>query len=151
MHDRIIDAYLKDFVTQYGFVDLDEPTAFEHFVNYCVISKHHPDSFDPDDVSVGGDGDLGLDGVGILVNDHLALSAADVDYFKKSLRRLDAEFVFIQAKISPRFEAADIGTFLFGVRQFFDREEPQPANQQILQLHATNRFCTSGDQNNTSH
>jgi hypothetical protein len=69
MKDRIIEAYLKDFREQYCEADLDESLAFERFVNHCLISRHHPDPFDPEDVTVGGRGDLGLDGIGILVND----------------------------------------------------------------------------------
>jgi len=87
MRDRIIAAYLKDFIEQFGLSELNEAAAFEHFVNYYVTSKHHPDSFDPDDVAVGGTGDLGLDGVAVLVNDHLVSSREDVDYLKKTLRR----------------------------------------------------------------
>jgi hypothetical protein len=133
MKDRIIESYLKDFIGEFGFTSLDESKAFEHFVNYCVISKQHPDSFDPEDISVGGTGDLGLDGIGILVNDHLVFSKEDVDYLKKSLRRLDVQFIFTQAKTSPRFEAADIGTMLFGIRQFFEHTEP--GNASIRELH----------------
>ena len=112
MKDRIIGAFLKDFTAEFSLGYLDEAEAFEQFVNYCVVSKHHPDDFEPGDVSVGGAGDLGLDGIAILINDHLAFSSDDVDHLKMSLRRLDAQFIFVQAKTSPRFEAADIGTFI---------------------------------------
>jgi cold shock CspA family protein len=134
MRDRIVAAYLKNFTSQFGLADLSEAEAFEHFVNYCIISKHHPDPFEPDDVSVGGTGDLGLDGIGILVNDHLVYARSDVDYFKKALRRLDVQFVFIQSKSSAHFDAADIGTFLSGVRQFFVGQHAADANGKVLEL-----------------
>ncbi len=136
MRDRIIDAYLKDFLDQFGLAGLDESEAFEHFVNHSVISRHHPEGFEPYDVSVGGGGDLGIDGIGILVNDHLVFSAADVDYLKKTLRRLDVQFVFIQAKTSPHFEAADIGNLVAGVRQFFSQTAPPDVNDRIRELHS---------------
>lgn len=135
MRDRIIAAYLKDFIEQHRLSDLKEAEAFEHFVNYCVISKHYPDSFDPEEVSVGGSGDLGLDGVGILVNDHLVFSREGVDYFKKHLRRLDVQFVFVQAKTSPRFEAVEIGNVIAGIRRFFEDSEPLEANDSVRELH----------------
>ena len=131
MRDHILAAYLKDFVDQFGLSDLDEATAFEQFVNYYVISTHHADDFDPEDVSVGGSGDLGLDGIGILVNDHLTSAPSDVDHFKKDFRRLDVKFVFVQAKRSPHFDAAGIGTFFSGVRRFFETSPPTPASDQI--------------------
>ena len=135
MRDRIIEAYLADFVTEYGFQGRSESEVFEHFVNYCVVSKHHPDSFDPDDVSVGGTGDLGLDGLAILVNDHIVSSNEDVDYLKKALRRLDVQFIFVQAKASQRFESSEIGTVISGVRQFFNSSLPRDANDGIRSLH----------------
>ena len=131
MRDHILAAHLKDFVERFGLSDLDEATAFERFVNYYVISTHHADEFDPDDVSVGGSGDLGLDGIGILVNDHLTSAPSDVDHLKKDFRRLDVQFVFVQAKRSSRFEAAGIGTFFSGVRRFFETSLPSPASDQI--------------------
>jgi cold shock CspA family protein len=135
MRDRIIAAFLKDFVAEFGLSDLDESDAFEDFTNYCIISKHHPDEFDPEDVATGGFGDLGLDGLGVLVNDHLVFSEEDVDHLKKSLRRLDVDFIFVQAKTSPHFSGADIGTFISGVRRFLDKEAPAAANETILALH----------------
>ncbi len=131
MRDRILAAHLKDFVEVFGLSDLDEATAFERFVNYYVISTLHVDDFDLDEVSVGGFGDLGIDGIGILVNDHLAFAHSTVDHLKKDFRRLDVQFVFIQAKRSSRFEAAGIGTFFSGVRRFFEMSSPTSASDQI--------------------
>ena len=140
MKDRIIDAYLRDFVAEFGLADMEHTKAFEHFVNYCVISRHHLESFDPEDVSVGGGGDLGLDGVAILVDDHLVRCREDVDYFKNTLRRLDVDFVFTQAKMSPHFDVADIGSFVAGVRQFFEDSLPEGVNQTLLAFHAVKEY-----------
>lgn len=134
MKDQIIGAYLKDFTDQFGLATLAESEAFEQFVNYCVVSKHHPDAFEPEDVSAGGSGDLGLDGIAIIVNDHLVFSNNDVEHLKKVLRRLDVRFIFTQSKTSSHFDGADIGTFFNGVRQFFGRSEPVGANADILAL-----------------
>lgn len=86
MKDRIVEAYLKEFRERFGFTALDEAAAFEHFVNHNIISRHHPDPFDPEDITVGGSGDLGIDGLGILVNDHLVFEASAVDYLKRQLQ-----------------------------------------------------------------
>lgn len=136
MHDQILSAYLRDFVEKFGLGSLKEDEAFERFVSYCVIAKHYAGTFDPDEVCVGGAGDLGLDAVAIIVNDHLVFSKEDVDHLKKTLRRLDAQFVFVQAKTSPKFEATEIGTFISGARQFFERNLPTEANASLRDLHA---------------
>jgi len=135
MKDRILAAHLEDFRTQFGLATLGESDAFEAFANYCVVAQQYPDAFDPSELGVGGGGDLGLDGIGILVNEHLVASNSDVDHFKSVLRRLDAQFVFIQAKVSPSFEAADIGTFISGVRTFFQEGLAAEANTAVRTMH----------------
>ena len=135
MRDRILTAFLQRFVDTFGLGQLEEPSAFEHLTSHCVISKHTPESFDPGEIVVAGPGDIGLDGVGVLVNDHLVSSVEDVQHFQETLRRLDVQFVFVQAKTSPRFDSAGIGTFISGVRQFFQSDPPEAANERILALH----------------
>ena len=134
MKDRIVEGYLKDFAEKHALPASDEAKAFEHFINYCVISREHPENFDFEDVSIGGGGDYGIDGIAILVNDHLVTSVEEVDFFKKTLRRLDARFLFIQSKTSDKFDSGDIGNFLFGVRTFFNTAAPVAANPQIERL-----------------
>ncbi|HZP19269.1 MAG TPA: AIPR family protein [Bauldia sp.] len=135
MQDQIIAAYMRDFLETYSLVGIEDSAAFEHFVNYCIVSKHHPDHFDPEDLSVGGSGDLGLDGLAILVNDHLVFDIAAVDHLKKQLRRLDVQFIFIQSKRSHSFDGGDISTFALGVPQFFQQNLPQNASNDIRVLH----------------
>jgi hypothetical protein len=157
--DPIIESYLGDFSTEYKKSHLTEPEQFEHFVNYCVMAKHYTEAFDPDDVSIGGGGDLGIDGVGIFVNDHLVLAESDVDFLKKSLRRLDVEFVFVQSKTTPAFDGGAIGTFLAGVRNFFEKVLPDTANADVRQAHALKEYiysltiparaCAPGDASST--
>jgi len=135
MKDRILASYLGAFVDQFGLGGLNETEAFEYFVNHCVVSKYHPDSFDPESVSVGGGGDLGLDGVAVVVNDHLVFAPEDVDHLKKALRRLDVQFVFVQAKTSAHFDGADIGSFISGVRHFFKSTLPREVNDRVRAAH----------------
>jgi hypothetical protein len=135
MKDRILAAHLQDFRRQFGLASLSEPDAFEAFANYCVVAPLYPDAFDPTDLRVGGGGDLGLDGIAILVNEHLASSDPDVDHFKALLKRLDADFIFIQATSAPRFDVADIGNFFSGVRSFFQDSLPNGTNDDVAAMH----------------
>jgi cold shock CspA family protein len=128
MKDRILSAYLKDFIDEFSLTGLAEGEAFERFASYCLVSKHYTEVFDPDDVVVGGPNDLGIDAIATLVNDHLVQSNEDVDHLKTTLRRLDVQFIFIQSKTTPRFEGAAIGTFVAGVRTYFSKASLQIAN-----------------------
>ena len=136
MKDRIIEGYLRDFSEKHALRAAEESKAFEHFINYCIISREHPENFDFEDVGVRGSGDYGIDGVAILVNDHLVTSTEEIEFFKKSLRRLDARFLFIQSKMGDKFDSGEIGNFLFGVRTFFNAAAPAAANSQIKRLRA---------------
>ena len=133
MNDRILTAYLNEFVEEFGYQSLKETDAFELFTSYFVVSKYSPEKFEPDEVGTGGPSDLGMDGIGIVVNDHLVHSKEDVDHFTEQLHRLDVRFVFVQAKTSSKFDGAGIGTFISGVRQFF-ASDPANANERVNSL-----------------
>jgi cold shock CspA family protein len=134
MKDRIIESYLNDFVEENYLSDLNEHEAFEQFINYCIVSKIHAETFDFEDISVGGGGDSGLDGIAILVNEHLVSSREDIEFFKNRLRRLDVQFIFIQSKTSQKFSMKEIGNFLFGVKSFFNTESEIIVNTQVEYL-----------------
>ena len=80
MDDRIVEGYLKDFTNANDLKDLSESEAFEHFINYCIVSREHPENFDYEAVSVGETG--GLDGIAVLVNEHIVNSKEEVDFFQ---------------------------------------------------------------------
>ncbi|WGV24604.1 AIPR family protein [Halotia branconii] len=133
--DRIIEAYLNDFRKEYNFSEnLEQSKLFEYFVNYCIISRLYPERFPLEDISVGGGGDMALDGVAIIVNDNLVFSPEEVDDLKAKLHRLDVKFIFIQSKSGNKFDVAKIGNFLFGVESFFDKETSGYINEDIQNL-----------------
>lgn len=129
--DKILTSYVEDFAVKQGFGSLPLVDQFHHFVNYCLVSRATSDSFDIEDLSTEGDGDTGVDGVAVLVNGHIVSSPEDVDYFRDRVGRLDVEFIFVQSKSGAHFSAAEIGTFLFGVREFFSETPQAPMNAAI--------------------
>jgi cold shock CspA family protein len=133
MRDQILDSYLNSFVTNRKMEALDESKSFEHFANFCVISKHYTEDFDPESVAVGGPDDLGIDGLAIILNDKLVSSIEEIDFFRNTFHRLDVQFIFIQSKRSPHFDSSEIGNFAAGVRHFFDRTKPEKMNRKIHQ------------------
>ena len=118
--DRIIESFMDDFKSDYNYPDIEKPKLFENFINYCLISKIYPDRSSIDKINVGGTRNPGIDGLAIMVNDHLVTSIEEVDYFVESTDRLDAEFIFVQTKMADKFEMAHIQTFMLCVNDFFN-------------------------------
>lgn len=129
MENKIISGYInEDFKKDFGIEETKEDVLFEMFANYCIISRIHPEAFSTDFdkiefLNIGGGEDTGIDGLGIIVNEHLVSSIDEIEDLKNFRKRLDVQFIFIQAKTSPKFEAEKVGTFIFGVKDFF-REQP---------------------------
>lgn len=133
--DKILEGYLAQFVSEKGVDYLDKEVTFEMLVNFNLLSRIVSDPVDLDGVSVGGGGDTSIDGLAIIVNDHIVTSKEEIDFFKKSLRRFDVKFVFTQAKTSEKFDMGDMGNFLFGVRSFFEKEPIKSANPRVKNAH----------------
>ena len=64
--DRITESLLKEFVHDNTLDSLSEETAFEYFCGSLITSRHHAESFVPEDIWVGGGGDSGMDCITIL-------------------------------------------------------------------------------------
>lgn len=122
MNDLVLEGFVNNFADAKGLTHLKPERLFEAFVCSSILKKYHQsESTDiEDEVLVGGSGDGGLDGIAIMVNGRLARAEQDVQFFVDKLRRLDVEFIFVQAKSSSSFNAANIGHFIFGVEQFFE-------------------------------
>ena len=121
INDLVLEGYVTSFAESRGLSHLPEDELFEAFAASSILRKLHQWEVTDlvESVLVGGGGDGGIDAIAILVNGRPVRTEEDVDFFQKNLRRLDVEFVFLQAKSSPRFQAKEIGNFLFGVEQFF--------------------------------
>jgi hypothetical protein len=74
MDNKILQGYLSDFKKDFNFSDtIKEDILFEHFCNYCILSKVHPeafynDNFKIEEINVGGGQDTGIDGIAIVVS-----------------------------------------------------------------------------------
>lgn len=143
MKDLVLDGFVKNFADARGLTHLERDKLFESFVFSSILKKYHQsDTMEIENGGlVSGSDDGGLDAVAIMVNGRPAQTEKDVQFFVEHLRRLDVEFVFMQAKFTTSFRAADIGTFVFGVEQFFAAvTESQPKIefsseiQQLVQL-----------------
>lgn len=117
MH-RIIKSHLESFVTSFSLEAEDEAKQFEKFATYSVISNRFSNTFDLDDV-VTGDGDEGIDGMAIVIDETILTSVEDAQQvFLSPRRNHDVEVVFIQAKRSEAFDLGDFLKFKEGVLRF---------------------------------
>lgn len=122
MNDIVLAGYIGSFLEARGLTHLSESEAFEAFAASTVLRRHHQTDIGDvaDGTLVGGQHDAGLDAIAIIVNGHTVNADTDVEFFLNQHRRLEVEFAFIQAKTSSAFDSASIGTFTFGVEQFFN-------------------------------
>ena len=145
--EPVLKAYLNNFKKSFdinttsptGVIDpLRESNAFERFVNYVLFSLDFPDIFTADIelldfVCVGGGHDTGIDGIGIKINERLVRSIDEVKEISQSSRKLNIEFIFIQSKMKPNFDAAELNNFGTGVKVFFS-EGYLPENAKIAEF-----------------
>lgn len=131
MKDQILKGYVEDFKTSFDVEVSDESTVFEHFVNYCVISKQYPRDFEYDDIHVGGSDDIGLDGIAFVVNGNIVTSPEAIEYLLNQNGYLNVSFSFIQTKKSSSFKGDQVGTLIFGIKNFFDDHPSIPENENI--------------------
>lgn len=125
MKDLVLKGFVKSFAESHGLAGEDASEVFEAFAASVVLRKFHAcDVPDLTDVLTSGTSDGGIDAVAILVNGRPIQTTEDLAFFSSRLRRFSFEFVFVQAKTSPEFHAGGIGTFMYGISQFFS-ESPK--------------------------
>src|SRR5690606_24326173 len=104
---------------------------FELFAIYCAVSSSYDEEFNTVSLSTGGDGDLTIDGIGIVVNGVLVSSADEAADLLAMNTFLDVKFIFVQAKSGSNFSGQEIGAFFDGVTEFFEENPTIPANSAI--------------------
>lgn len=128
--DLVTQNLVDSFKKEQGFPnDIENSTLFEHFVNYCIISKEYTDVFELEDVHVAGGNDLQLDGVAVIVNGLLINTNEEVDDLAATNKYIDAEFIFTQAKSGNNFNGAEISNMFYGARELFSQTPTLPRNK----------------------
>ncbi len=138
--DRITESLLTEFSAEHGIEALGEPKRFEHFASYLMVRAEHSESSDTADIVVGDDGqsgggtDTGIDGIAIIVNGFLISDLEELQNQLSSAGYLDCTFLFIQAETSSGFDGSKIGTFGFGVSDFFRVDPKLKRNARVSPL-----------------
>lgn len=134
--EPIIDTRFKRFRKSFELDHLKDTVAFERFVNHAILSSHQPDAFGADaqlldEICVGGDGDMGIDGIGIKLNGLLVRGIDEVDDILDRFKRASVEFIFIQSKYSKKFDRGDFLIFCSGALDFLSDEHRLPRNDKL--------------------
>jgi hypothetical protein len=129
--DRITKSLLDEFVKEQNLEALPEDKQFEHFACFLALSSHYDDTVQTEDFVTGEGSDTGIDAVATIINGALITDPDEVQDCLDQNGYLDVTFVFVQAERSTGFDAAKIGTFGFGVLDFFSEEPRMPRNAAI--------------------
>ncbi|MGZ1490592.1 AIPR family protein [Brevibacterium sediminis] len=132
--DRITKANLQAFRSEQSIPSsMEDWEAFEHFANFCFLTEHYDEEFDIYDVHTGGDDDLTIDGIAILVNGVLVTNIDDAQALLETNRHLEVSFIFVQAKTSSNFSGEQMTSFKDGVVEFFSEAPTWPVSEVIEQ------------------
>ena len=136
--EPMIKMELKKFKDYYDIND-DENIAFEKFVNFVLLSSHQPEAFSTnsyfiDSVHVGGENDMGIDGIGIKINETFVDTCQSVDDIIKLNNKINIEFIFVQSKYKSKFDSGEFGKFKDGMLDFLSEEHNELHNDKIEAL-----------------
>lgn len=122
MH-RIIQSHLKSFATSFGLESIAEPTQFEKFCTYSILSSRYSTEFELDDVTTSEEDD-GIDGISIVINEKPCTSEDEAkQIFESTRRNHDVDLVFVQSKSGESFDLGDFLKFKEGVLRFINSDE----------------------------
>ena len=132
----IIRVKLAKFREDYELHNCSDGVAFERFANRTILSAHQPSAFSVDDslledVCIGGQNDMGLDGICIKLNGLLIHTLQDAKDIFDRYNRAEIEFIFIQSKYKEKFDSGEYAKFVNGVEDFLSEEHLQPRNSKI--------------------
>jgi len=131
--DVVTQSLLKEFSESQKIEGAPISEQFEAFVNYIVVSDIVPEEFDFGIVGTGN-GEFGLDGIAIIVNDAIVDDEEQIDDLLAHSPVLQVQFLFLQAKTAASFDAGDMSKFFHAVLDFFKDEVTFSQNDRIKEL-----------------
>ena len=78
----IIKSFLDAHIKEYELESLNEETAFEHFINRCIVNKYSNERFDPE-IIMTDKCEKGLDGGAIIFNERIIIYIEQAKAFQK--------------------------------------------------------------------
>ncbi|WP_255953346.1 AIPR family protein [Streptomyces odontomachi] len=127
-----MESWAKDA----GVGHLKEYVAFERFVNFIVLSRHHDQQFSVEDFSCGDDGTLGIDGFALSVNNELVSEMTELEDALSGGGTIEVSITLTQVKTSANFDLGDLSIFSDASITLLTEDEPPHPNledqQQML-------------------
>jgi len=131
--DVVTQSLLKEFSESQKIAGGDLSDQFESFINYIVVSDSYSEEFDFGSIATG-EGEFGLDGIAIIVNDVLIDDEEQLEDLLAYSPALQIQFAFIQAKTSSSFDAGEMSKFFQAVVDFFKPAVEFQQNTRICEL-----------------
>ena len=133
--EPIIKAKLNNFKSTYE-CSLSDDLAFERFVNWVLLQRHQPGAFTADfdlldSVCVGGQDDMGIDGMCIKINGILIKSISEAKDIVSNYNKVSIDFIFIQSKNKNSLKQGEHNQFITGVKDFLNTKQYQPINPKL--------------------
>jgi hypothetical protein len=148
--EPIINARFKKFRDSNDLNNMADGDAFERFVNHAIFTSHQPDAFSADNelldkICVGGQNDMGIDGIAVKLNGLLVRDIADIKDILHKFKRANVEFIFVQSKFKPYFDKGELNNFVDGVRDFLSEKHRMPMNEKVTEMLGLKDFLLSDD------
>lgn len=135
--DLVTQSLLNSFQTEESLQSEDNNSIlFEHFANFCAVANEYGDEFDVECIHTGGENDLGIDGIAVIVNGALVLHEDEIEDLGTTNKHLDVELVFCQAKTSASFSGTEMSNFFYGVKDLFSSKPSLPRNDVVAEKEA---------------
>jgi AIPR protein len=131
--DVVTQSLLKEFAESQKIESLGVSDQFEAFINYIVVADIYPEEFDFNVVSTG-QGEFGIDGLAIIVNDAIVDDEEQLDDIIAHNPVLQIQFLFVQAKSSSFFDSGDLSKFFHAVLDFFNEKPSFQQNERVREL-----------------
>ncbi len=131
--DVVTRSLLKEFSESQKIDQTKQSEQFEAFINYIIVSDVYSEEFDFGAIATG-EGEFGLDGIAIIVNDALVDDEEQAEDLITHSPVLQVQFIFIQAKTSSSFDAGEMSKYFQAVLDFFKQETAFQQNDRIREL-----------------
>ncbi|WP_315304052.1 AIPR family protein [Rothia dentocariosa] len=113
--DTLTERKVKDFAKEFGF-EGSTSENFERYIAATYLYRYLKDDVDKiENTVLGGGADEGIDIAAIIVNGQIVFEPAEIDLLIEDSPANSARIVFIQTKISEKYDSKLISKFLHGI------------------------------------